>query len=373
MAILAGICAALLILAVLWDAFETIILPRRAVLRLRLAVMVDRATWRPYSALARLIGNPSRRETLLSFYGPLALLLVLMVWAAVLILGFALFQWALGSQVTAPEGPATFGTDLYLSGTTFFTLGLGDVFPRTPAARSILVIEAGCGFAILATVIGYLPVLYQSFSRREVHISLMDARAGSPPSATELLCRYSKRQRLLEIDNLLQNWELWAADIMESHLSYPALGYFRSQHEHQSWVATLTTVLDVCSLVLMGIEGIPTMQAELTFAIARHAAVDLSQVFTTVANLNPVQRLPSADLILMRAALAEAGVQLKTEEEAEQQLEELRETYEPYVKAIADRLLMTLPPWIPQENAVDNWQTSARQQHSTSALIQRPG
>ena len=361
MAILAGICAAILILAVLWDAFETIILPRRSVLRLRLAVMVDRATWRPCAALARLIRKPSRRETFLSFYGPLALLLVLAVWATALIIGFALFQWSLGSQVVAPEGSANFGTDLYVSGTTFFTLGLGDVFPRTPAARAILVVEAGTGFAILAIVIGYLPVLYQSFSRREVHISLLDARAGSPPSATELLCRYGKRQRLLDVEILLQHWELWAADLLESHLSYPSLGYFRSQHEHQSWVAALTTILDLCALVLVGIDGISDQQAELTFAMSRHAAVDLSQVFTTVSHMYPVQRLPPADLIRVRTALAAADVRLRAGDQADQQLEKLRDMYEPYVKALADRLLMSLPPWLPQENVVDNWQISAWQ------------
>lgn len=372
MAVFVALCAITLILAVLWDAFETIILPRRSVLRLRLAVLVDRAAWHPYSTLGRLIGKTSHRETFLSLYGPLALLLVLGVWVIVLIIGFALFQWALGSQVAAPEKIPTFGTDLYLSGTTFFTLGLGDVAPRTPPARALTVIEAGSGFAILAVVIGYLPVLYQAFSRREVQISMLDARAGSPPSAVELLCRYSRRQHVPDLGQFLHSWETWAADVMESHLSYPALGYFRSQHEQQSWVAALTVVLDVCTIVLVGIEGIPPQSAELTFAMARHAAADLCQVFTTAPDMSPIQRLQPTDLIRVRAALAAAGFHLREGEIADQHFEQLRATYEPYVKALADRLLMPLPPWVPREHKVDNWQTS-RWQSSTPTLVQEQG
>jgi hypothetical protein len=368
MTVLAAMSAVLLIVVVLWDAFETIILPRRVDRRLRLAVLVYRVTWRPYAALARLIRNSSRRETFLSFYGPLALLLLLAVWAAALIVGYALFQWAFGSQLIAPEQFTTFGTDLYLSGTTFFTLGLGDVAPRTSAERVITVVEAGNGFAILALVISYLPILYQAFSRREVNISLLDARAGSPPSAVELLRRYGEGQNLQGLGPLLQSWETWAAELMESHLSYPSLGYFRSQHEHQSWVAALATILDVCALAMVGIDGIPLQPARLTFAMARHAAVDLSQIFNTTPDMNTARRLQPPDLIRLRAALAAAGIPLRDGEGADQKLEKLRGMYEPYVKALADRLLMPLPPWLPTEGAVDDWQTSVWQ-HSTPAPV----
>ncbi len=361
MEVAAAVCAVLLILAVLWDAFETIILPRRASGRIRLGVLVYRVTWRPYAALVRRMPNSSRRETFLSFYGPLALLLLLGMWTVVLILGYALLQWAFGSQLANPDGPATFGIDLYMSGTTFFTLGLGDVTPRTPPARFITVVQAGNGFAILALVIGYLPILYQAFSRREVNISLLDARAGSPPSAVELLRRYGQSQNLAGVGLLLQSWETWAAELMENHLSYPSLGYFRSQHEHQSWVGALTIILDVCALVMVGIDDIPLQSARLTFAIARHAAVDLSQVFDTKPDLHPSGRLPPDDLVQLRATLAEAGVPLRAGKEADQKLEKLRGMYEPYIKALSESLLMPLPPWLPLVGAVDDWQTSVWQ------------
>jgi len=364
MAVVAAVCAVLLILAVLWDAFETIILPRRASGRIRLGVLVYRVTWRPYAALVRRMPNSNRRETFLSFYGPLALLLLLGVWTLALILGYALLQWAFGSQLANPDGPAGFGIDVYMSGTTFFTLGLGDVTPRTPPARFITVAEAGNGFAILALVISYLPILYQAFSRREVNISLLDARAGSPPSAVELLRRYGQSQNLAGLGSLLQSWETWAAELMESHLSYPSLGYFRSQHEHQSWVAALTIILDVCALVMVGIDDIPLQSARLTFAIARHAAVDLSQVFDTKPDTRASGRLLPADLMQLRVTLAEAGVPLRAGKDADQKLEKLRGMYEPYVKALAESLLMPLPPWLAPDGSVDDWQTSVWQHAS---------
>src|SRR5207245_10201029 len=138
------------------------------------------------SARGRRMRPGVRRETYLSFFGPLSLLVLLAAWAASLIAGFALLQTGLGAGLNVPGGGSI--TDhLYLSGETFFTLGLGDVTPVSRAGRVLVVIEAGVGFAFLALVIGYLPVLYQSFSRRELNITLLDARAGPPPSAEQLL------------------------------------------------------------------------------------------------------------------------------------------------------------------------------------------
>ena len=103
------------------------------------------------------------------------------------------------------------------------------------------------GFGFLALIIGYVPIIYQAFSRRESNISLLDARAGSPSSATEMLRRHYRTQRLEELLQFLRKWEQWCATLLESHLSYPVLTYYRSQHERQSWLAALTTVLDTCA------------------------------------------------------------------------------------------------------------------------------
>src|SRR5437588_457949 len=185
-----GVAGVLLLAVVLWDAFETIILPRRVSGRIRLTKMFYRYTWAPWRATARVLTG-RRRDAFLSFYGPLSLIALVSRWAAGSLSSFGLLLWAAGSAMTvAGEGGNGFWTDVYMSGTTFFTLGLGDVVPRSALAKTLAVVEAGTGFAFLAAVIGYFPVIYQAFSRREVAISLLDARAASPPSASGLLWRH---------------------------------------------------------------------------------------------------------------------------------------------------------------------------------------
>lgn len=375
MTTVALIGAVALILIVLWDVFETIVLPRRVRGPLHLTWLLYRATWAPWSALGRMIHKHDRRETFLSLYGPLALLFLLFVWATGLVLGFATVQWALGSQLASPYGHHGFWTDLYMSGTTFFTLGLGDVVPKVGIARAVTVVEAGVGFGVLALVIGYLPVLYQAFSRREVSISLLDARAGSPPSAVEMLRRHMRDYGVDALTEQLRAWEVWAADLMESQLSYPSISYFRSQHENQSWLAGLTAILDACALIIVGVDGIPAQQARLTFAMARHAAVDLSQMAGTEPDDHCHLRLPQSDVAQLRALLAQAGAPLKEGAEADARLDELRRLYEPYVYALSHRLLMDLPPWLPSDEEVDAWRSSpwefapARAQDATTGHL----
>jgi Ion channel len=347
-----------LILTVLWEAFETIILPRRVRRRFRLTRLFYRGTWLPWSTLVRRIRSKQSKETLLSFFGPLSLIGLLAVWAFGLVVGFALLHYGLGSHVRAVDGETpSFAIDLYVSGTNFFTLGLGDVIPLTLPARILTVLEAGMGFAFLAIVIGYLPVIYQSFSRREVIISMLDARAGSPPTAAELLKRHAENHTLDGLDTVLREWELWSAELLESHLSYPVLAYFRSQHDNQSWLAALTTVLDACALVMAGLKGQSSSQARLTFAIARHAVVDLSQVFNTRPNPNLMKRLDAKELQYLHGALRSAG--LEPDDPEGHRLAHLRQKYEPYVEALGRYLEMKLPPWVVMTSQKDNWQTTA--------------
>ncbi|HVH68251.1 MAG TPA: potassium channel family protein [Gemmatimonadales bacterium] len=356
---LAGLGGVLLLAVVLWDAFETIILPRRVSGRIRLTKLFYRFTWIPWRATAQILSG-RRRDALLSFYGPLSLIFLLALWAAGSVFAFGLLQWAAGSamMVVAGAGAPGFGSDLYMSGTTFFTLGLGDVAPRSALAKTLTAVEAGTGFAFLAAVIGYFPVIYQAFSRREVAISLLDARAGSPTSAAELLWRMRGDPDAAPLIELLRDWERWAADVLESHLSYPPLAYFRSQHFNESWVAALTTILDTSAVVMLNAEGWCRRQAELTFAMARHAVVDLAQVFSTPPRQTE-DRLPAPQLARLRERLAKSGMKLQPGPDFEQRLGELRGMYEPYVLALARYLALPLPPWVRERERPDNWQTSA--------------
>lgn len=357
--LLASFVGALLILMVLLDAFETIVLPRRVARRLRLTVLVVRPLWLLWRRPVRHWRSGERRETYLSFFGPLALLLLVALWASGLIVGFALVLWGIGAQMATTAGDADFATALYGSGTTFFTLGLGDVLPHTAFGRAMVVLEAGTGFGFLALIISYLPVLSQAFSNREVDVSLLDARAGSPPSAGELLRRHAGPDFEVTLGQLLTEWERWAAELMETHLSYPLLATYRSQHERQSWLAALTTILDVSALVLVGIDDAPERPARLAFAMARHAAADLSQSLGTKPRYHGHDRLPPEDLAALRATLQEAGIPLREGPEADAKLAKVRRMYEPYVSALADRLLMPLPSWLPAEGSKDAWQITA--------------
>ncbi len=355
-----AIVGIVLIGVVLLDAFETVVLPRRVAHGAWLARLVIWASWHLWSCPAR---GPwrsgERRETYLSFYGPSALLLLIGVWATGLIGGFALLLRGLGAPFVATGGGAGFGTTLYGSGTTFFTLGLGDVLPHTALGRLLVVLEAGVGFAFLALIISYMPVLAQAFSQREVNVALLDARAGSPPSAAELLRRHAGVDLPGALAQVLLEGERWAAELLESHLSYPLLAFYRSQHAEQSWLAGLTMILDVAALVLVGMDGAPTRPARLAFAMARHAAADLSHILGARPRAVAPERLSAADLAHLRAVLAQAGVPLRQGPEADRMLAHLRQMYEPYVSALADRLLMPLPPWLPPPGATDVWKTTA--------------
>jgi Ion channel len=363
MAILITILGVALIWIILWDAFETIVLPRRVTRKVRLTRLFYRCTWQAWAAGSCLLAAGKRREAYLSVFGPLSLLLLLSIWAVGLVSAFACLHWGLGSALHAPEEVIGFGTEMYLSGTTFFTLGLGDITPRDPLARTLLVVEAGVGFGFLALVIGYLPVIYQAFSRREASIVLLDARAGSPPTAAELLRRHSHANGLEALQQLLHEWERWAAELLESHLSYPVLAYFHSQHDNQSWLAALTTILDTSALLIVGVEGACQRQAELTFAMARHAVVDLAQIFSAPTRQSAPDRLSAAEFASLRTTLVAAGLQLRTGNAAEQQLAALRRMYEPCVASMAGYLGFTMPAWITDTNGRDNWQTSAWEQN----------
>lgn len=357
LAIIGGVT---LVLAVLWETFETLVLPRRVTRQFRMARFFYRATWHPWAVLASRSRSKKRRDSLLSFYGPISLLFLLVLWALSLMLGFALIHFGAHTQFAGLVFPNRFGNDLYMSGTTLVTLGLGDLTPTTSLGRFLTVAEAGIGFGFLALVIGYLPVLYQSFSRREVTISLLDARGGSPPTAMEILRRHSGPNGMEALHDLLKDWEQWSAELMESHLSYPSLAYFRSQHDNQSWLGSLTAILDVCVLAKVALPGVCEYQARMTFAITRHALVDLSQIFSAKPiSFDTFNRLLPQEFAALREGLRKVGFAFTDGDHVEEQMLQMRSLYEPYALALGRYLRIDVPPWIKHDAVKDNWKTSA--------------
>jgi hypothetical protein len=342
---------------VLLDAFEALVLPRSANSNLRMTFFFVHTTWRFWRSVAfRLRG--ARREQHLWVYGPLSIIMLLGLWVACLVLSFALLQWAGGSRINDPIYGSGFGSDLYMSGETFFTLGYGDVVPRAQYARSLSVLEAGMGLGLLAIVIGYLPVLYQAFSRREVGISRLDARAGSPPTALELIRRQSRSDAADGLAKVLSEWEHWSAELLESHLSYPVLVFYRSQHDRQSWLASLAAILDTCAIVIASVASPAKRQAKLTFAMARHAIIDL----TLILNRPPIRpapvRMRDTELDELLRGLAECGIVLDRDVGIAE-FGRIRDMYEPYLFALGDYLVVDVPGWLPDPALLDNWETSA--------------
>jgi hypothetical protein len=381
-ALIAGI---LCCVAVALDAFQTIILPRRPTGRLRITRFFFLFTWAPWAAMAQRTGNKRVREQIYSIYGPLCLLLLLLLWAVLLILGFSFFFYALGSPFTdvmgvqAAAGLSRYRTDLYVSGTTLFTLGLGDVVPHSLAARALIISESGVGLGFVALVIGYLPVLYQGFSRREVSIALLDARAGSPPTAAELLRRHGFDGGEEALVALLAEWERWSAEILESHISYPILCFYRSQHDNQSWLSALVAILDTCALLISVIEGTPSRQAQLTFMMARHALVDLGHVFHLEEDEARLRdsgqdRLPPAEFDRLCGALGELHLKLCGDPASANRLHTIRALYEPEAIALSDYLRMPLPLWTSAPREKDQWRLLTKLQseaHAGSQLSDR--
>jgi hypothetical protein len=358
MTVLALLSGLLLLALVLQDAFEVMLLPRRIVRRWRLMRAYFRVTWTGWATLARTLPEGARRERFLSIYGALSMMVLFALWDAGLILAFSLIQW--GVQSVSGFSP-TFGQQAYLSGVTFFTLGYGDVLPQGGLARAIAVIEAGVGFGVIAVVIGYLPVLYQLFSRREAHVIQLDARAGSPPTSSGMLRRHAESDGLHKLDELLRAWEIWGADLLESHLSYPMLAYYRSQHDDQSWLAALTAIMDTCALILVGVEDVKPLQARMTFAMARQVVVELVRSLDLPAlRPNQSERLPPADYARMIEGFIEAGLNWNGGAQGEEVLAAVRATYEPPIQALADYLLISLPGWLPSDDSPDHWERGPR-------------
>ena len=347
------------ILFVLFDGFETLVLPRRVSRQFRYARFFYLGTWRLWRGVALGLPPGKRRDNFLSYFGPLSILGLFISWVLALILGFGLLHAALETPLQTPDDGIEVGTYLYFSGNTFFTLGTGEIRAVNSLGRFLTVAEAGTGLRFIAIIIGYLPVLYQAFSRRELTIAMLDARAGSPPSAGQLLLRLARGGKMHTLNDFLVEWERWAAETLESHLSFPVLTYYRSQHDNQSWLATLTVILDTGALLLAAVKDANSYQAQLTFAMARHAIVDLAMVFRIPPHAPEPDRLPDLAWQRLCGALHEAGLAIREGPAVEEKLRELRTTYEPFVNAMAGRLLFTLPVWLPATVTVDNWQTSA--------------
>jgi hypothetical protein len=364
MRLIAIVLALALMMGILVDAFEALVLPRRAMRKFRPARLYYRNTWRIWRNAADTFLRGAIRQHFLSWFGPFSLFGLFAAWAAALIFAFAMLHWAVAAPLGASHERPSFAECLYLSGETFFTLGYGDIAPTSWMGRFLSVVESGTGFGFMAVVIGYLPVLYQAFSRRERDIMLLDARAGSPPTAGEFVRRAAETKDWQKIENLLWEWERWAAELLESQLSFPVLAFYRSQHDNQNWLAGLAMILDSCSVLLGNFPDVSRHQLEITFAMARHAAVDLSLIFHANEPGKLPERLSSERYHAFLQQLYDKGLHIDCSDASFARLSELRQMYEPFLEALSRYFEFKLPPIIAEEVPVDNWQRSPWQKRS---------
>ena len=305
--VLVGLFGGALVLSMLMEIFVAFLLPRRVKRDPKIVRSIFTFAWGPWRWMARRLPAQAA-DTMLGIYGPFGLLLNLVLWVAAMMLGYACLQWAGGSHLTVGHA-VSFGNDLYFSAATMAASAPDGMGAHSTFARIVQVVDAGSGLAVIAIVIGYLPSLYQAFSRREATVSQLDARAGSPPSAGRLVLRSTQRDGWPALNRYLSGWETWVAELMETHLAYPVLAYFRSQHVNQNWLSAMCALLDACAFTVSAAPPGTVDSARFTFAIARHAVVDLSYSFHVEPSPPEVDRLPIEDLRELLRQLHEVGVE----------------------------------------------------------------
>jgi hypothetical protein len=346
MRVLAGIAGAALIVLLLSEFFVAFMLPRRVRRDPGIARSFLRFLWRPWRALSGRLA-PSTADTVLGLFGPLALLVELFIWVIGLMIGYGLMEWAVaggrfGDRVLGSSG-------LFLSaGSTGGSAGL----------RIVELLEAATGVGVLFIVIGYMPAVYTGFSRRETAVSQLATRGGSPPAAGTLIHRAAGREHWRELEQDLQSWEEWAAELMETHLSYPLLAFYRSQHVNQNWLAALTAMVDVAAFVKAISPDGELEAADLTYRIGRHALADLALQFRLEAT--PADRLTDADFDDLFDIVERSTAANVDRETARRRLDKLRALYEPNAQALADFLALELPPWFRREGDSDAVKRRAR-------------
>ena len=332
----------LFVAAVLWDVFQTVVVPRPSPGRLRIARHLARISWRITRGVALRSSNPRRREGMLGVFAPALVVLLLVVWVVVLLLGFGLLIYALRDELR-PQ-PANLGEAMYAAGTALLTIGFGDFVPTGTGARLISLVAAGTGLGIVALVITYLFSLYGAFQRREVHVVMLDARAGAPPSGVALLETYARLGIVDELPDLFASWEVWTAEVLDSHVAYPILGFFRSSHDNESWVSSVGAVLDAATLVLTAVEGVPRGHAEMMAAMGEHLVEDVGQTYGF--ENEPGAGIARAEFEEARQRLADAGYALADADRAWRNFSARRSHYAARLNLLAEQWVSPPSQWI---------------------------
>jgi hypothetical protein len=313
----------LVVFVILDDVFQSVVVPRPTPGGFRLTRLVIRGSWRAWRAFGLRKNSADLRERMLGTFAPGMLMVQLLIWIAGLILGFGLLLFALRTQLRPPL--ENLPQALYYAGTSLLTIGYGDIVAHSALARLVSIAAAVAGLGLIALAISFIFSLYASFQRREVLVVTLDARAGAPPSGMSMLEAASKLGLKDDMARIFVEWEKWAAEVLDSHMAYPLLAYFRSSHDSESWISALGAVLDASTLVLTTVTDIPRGPAQMMYAMGRHAVEDLSRFFRIPPDHQPgVERYEFDEA---RERLAAAGYTLLAPDDSWTAFARLRSEY----------------------------------------------
>ena len=358
LSVVEAIVGCAIVVLILNDVFQSVVVPRRTSRVGRPGSYVVRSLWSVWLRVAFRLESNEQREALLGTAGATAVIILLVFWLASLIVGYGLLFDALRDQIHPT--PATVFTSMYFAGTSMLTIGFGDLTPIGGAARLVSLVAAATGLGLFALVISFLFTLYGAFQRREVAVVVLEAAAGAPPSGVTLLESYALADMLDDLPRVFETWQAWAADVLDSHLAYPVLAYFRSSHDNDSWVSSLGAVMDAGTLVLTTIEGGPKGWAKLSHAVGGHCLEDLVQYF----GLPDPQDGPQVERAEFEDAcdrLEKAGFELRDRDEAWERFSHVRGRYANRVNSLA-RFWATPPAqWIGDRSPMRNpsWHQAA--------------
>jgi hypothetical protein len=330
---------------VLWDGFATVVLPRTVAPMKRLSGRFYRRSWLVWAAAGRRIHSPELQLTYLAVYGPLSVMFLLLIWVGFLLFAFAIIYHGLAPRFQAAHGSVGFGALLYTSGSTFLTLGLGDITSADPVARFFMILEAGTGYTFLGLMISYMPVLHQAYAAREIENTLIHSRTGHPPSAVKVLHFYCGIERADVLRGNLRDAERWMAETLQSHLSHPVLTFYRAQHREQSWLVSMTILLDTAAVLLASADGLLKAQASITSRMGLRLLKDLTHAMAIEVDPTCSRRLTSSDMPGLRSALADAKLNLSLDESACTEVLQAVQRYDAYLSALSRWLLIPLPAW----------------------------
>lgn len=323
-----------------WDLFETVVVPRPTPGWFRIGRYLVRGSWRGLRAIRD--GRPGRSyDRLLGLFAPAATLALLAAWLIGLITGYGLVLYALRDELRPV--PPDLGSTLYFAATSVLTLGFGDIVASGAPARVIVTIAAISGLGVVALVVTFLFSLYGSYQRREINVVALQAAAGAPPSAVALLETYAELRLVDRFPDLFLDWQRWAVEVLDSHVAYPLLGFFRSSHDNLSWISALGTVLDTASLVLTTIDGPPRGEAKLFKRVGTHLVED---IYNLGFRAGVPTNLERSDFDAACDRLEAAGYTLEARDHAWPAFESARATYAPRLEAMARYWATPATSWL---------------------------